>query len=329
MGDVIHVLPAVARLKRAYPGARITWAIEPRWAPLLEGNSAVDEVFLADTRSLRERPGRPASWSRVRELRRQLRAPGFDAAVDFQGLLKSALLARLSAAPRIYGFARHDLREPIARVCYTDRVAAQGTHVVEKYLSLAAALGANEGPVEFSLPEGEPDPALPQGEFILASPVAGWKSKQWPPQHYARLATQLWDRQGVSLVIDCATGDRAYCEQIRRLAPAGSCHLHVSTLAGLIAATRRARAVVGIDSGPLHLAAALGVQGVAIFGPTDPERNGPYGSTITVLRSPGVDTTYKRRDELLPEMAAISPEQVYKALEGWAAGHHAKETRQS
>jgi heptosyltransferase-1 len=315
MGDVIHALPVPGRLKHAFPDARISWAIEPRWEPLLAGNPFVDEVVAIPTSAWRKRPASPATWSAARALRRCLRATDFDAAIDLQGLLKSAVLARLSGASRVYGFERPELREPLARAFYSQCAATAGGHVVDKNLALAAALGAAAGPLEFPLPQGTPQPDLPTGEFVLASPVAGWKSKQWPPQYYARLAELLEKQTGLVLLLDCAPADRAYCEQIRRLARPGSCHLHVSRLEGLIAATRRARAVVGIDSGPLHLAAALGVAGVAIFGQTDPARNGPYGNTFTVLRAPDTVTSYKREDELAPSMAAIGPDLVWQALE--------------
>ena len=315
MGDVIHALPAVARLRDAFPGARITWLIEPRWAPLLAENPCVDEVIEVPTAAWRRHPLRPATWSEIRGLGRRLSAAGFDAALDFQGLLKSALLAQMSGAARVYGFARRELREPLAHLFYSQQVDTAANHVVEKNLALAAAAGAGHGEVLFPLPQGKPQPDLPAGDFVLASPVAGWKSKQWPPEYYARLAELLYRRSGTILLIDCALSDRFYCEQIRRLAPAGSCQLHVSEIEGLIAATRRARAVVGVDSGPLHLAAALGVGGVAIFGQTDPARNGPYGNTFRVLRAPDALTTYKREDGLAPSMATIQPEQVWTALE--------------
>jgi heptosyltransferase-1 len=315
MGDVIHALPAVTRLRGAFPGARITWLIEPRWTPLLAQNPCIDEVIEVPTAVWRSRALRPATWWEVRGFARRLRATGFDIAIDFQGLLKSALLAQMSGAARIYGFARHELREPLAHTFYSQPVDTGASHVVEKNLALAAAAGADHGEVLFPLPQGRPQPDLPSGDFVLASPVAGWKSKQWPPEYYARLAELLRRRGGMILLLDCAASDRFYCEQIRRLAPAGSCQLHVSELEGLIAATRRARAVVGVDSGPLHLAAALGVGGVAIFGQTDPARNGPYGNTFQVLRAPDALTTYKREDGLAPSMATIQPEQVWTALE--------------
>ena len=144
--------------------------------------------------------------------------------------------------------------------------------------------------------------------------MAGWASKQWPADHYAELAGLLWRERGVPLLLDCAPADQPYVEKICARAPAGSCQVHVSSLDELIAATRRARAVVGVDSGPLHLAAALDVPGVAIYGQTDPARNGPYGGSFTVLRARGVEASYRRGEETHPSMSRIGPELVWKAL---------------
>ncbi len=154
------------------------------------------------------------------------------------------------------------------------------------------------------LPAGAPEGSLPDGPFVLASPLAGWRSKQWPLDYYAELAGLLRGR-GIPLVLDFPPSSDA------RVEGAITCR---STLAGLVYATRRATAVVGVDSGPMHLAAALGKPGVAIFGPTDPARNGPYGGSLKALRSPSAVTSYKRRDAIDESMRRISPGQVFEAL---------------
>jgi heptosyltransferase-1 len=154
----------------------------------------------------------------------------------------------------------------------------------------------------FALPEGRPEGVLPDGPFVLASPLAGWAGKQWPLEYYAKLAA-MFRASGYSLVLN-----GPHTIEVPGALP------HASGLAGLIWATRRAAAVVGIDSGPLHLAAALCKPGVAIFGPTDPARNGPYGGSIRVLRARGARTTYKRHDEIDPSMRAVTPEEVWAAL---------------
>ena len=177
-------------------------------------------------------------------------------------------------------------------------------HAVERNLDLAAAAGASNILRTFPLPPGEQQAKLPEGDFVLASPLAGWGAKQWPLEYYSKLAERLHRECGMPLVLDAP-----YPLHVQ------GTETHVSTLAGLIYATRRATAVVGLDSGPLHLAAALGKQGVAIYGPTDPARHGPYGGTIAVLRSPDAVTTYRRTAEPDASMREITPDQVFEALE--------------
>ena len=149
----------------------------------------------------------------------------------------------------------------------------------------------------------------------LRRPAAGWKAKQWPSAYYSRLARLLADGLGWPLVLNCSPGERVEVEAIVREAPRDSCVVNVSSVEGLIGVTRHARAVVGVDSGPLHLAAALGKAGVALFGPTDPARNGPYGDSFTTLRAAEAVTTHKRRRSIAPSMLALEPESVFQALE--------------
>ena len=296
MGDLIHALPAVASLKAGFPGARLTWVVEPRWAPLLEGNPYVDRVVLLRRGSAR---GLLESW-------RELRAESYDFAVDFQGLFKSALVARAARPERIYGFDRAQLREGAAAIIYTHRMLSASTHVVDRNLDLAAFAGASARVLEFPLPQGAPEGELPECDFVLASPLAGWRSKQWPLGHYASLAERLMRELKTPLVLNVPPD--AALPAVEGIWP------HVSGLPGLIHAARRAAAVVGVDSGPLHLAAALAKPGVAIFGPTDPARNGPYGGSLRVLRSSEAVTTYKRNAAICDDMKAISPGEVFDAL---------------
>src|SRR5579883_2713856 len=288
LGDIIHTLPAVASLKHSYPGWRLTWAVEPKWAPLLEDNPFVDRVL----------PIRRDSLSAILASRRELRTEQYDFAVDFQGLLKSALTASIAHPGRIFGFHQSQTRERIAGLFYSDKTTSASVHVVDRNLDLAGAAGAASTVKVFPLPAGRPEGELPEGEFVLASPMAGWGAKQWPMEHYRALGERL-AAIGVPLVLNGAPGSGLP---------------HVSGLPGLIDATRRAAAVVGVDSGPMHIAAALGKPGVAIFGPTDPARNGPYGDSLYVLRSAAAVTTYKRRDAIDESMRAITPESVFEAL---------------
>jgi heptosyltransferase-1 len=298
MGDIVHTLPAVATLRHNYPGARITWLVEPRWAALLEENPHIDRVAWLRRHSA---AGLLQSW-------RELRSEPYDLAADFQGLIKSALAAAAARPGRIFGFDAALLRERAATVFYSRQVMSGAAHVVERNidLALAASGGAGEAVREFHLPAGKAEGELPEGDFVLASPLAGWRSKQWPLEYYAALASRLGRELGVPLVLNGPPG--AEMPAAQNIRP------HFSGIAGLIHATRRATAVVGVDSGPLHLAAALAKPGVAIFGPTDPERNGPYGGSPQVLRDEGAITSYKRRPEIDPSMRRIVPDDVFEAL---------------
>ena len=290
MGDILHTLPAVTGLHWAYPQARIHWVVEPRWQVLLEGNPALASVIPLDRRS----------WSSIRAVRAQLRALRIDAAYDFQGLIKSALVAWQSGAREVTGYEAGQLREPLARFFYSRRRPVTAAHVVDQHLELASV----KAPTVLSLPAGRAEGELPLGRFVLASPFAGWRSKQWPLEHFADLARRL----PVPLVLNVPPSEAG------QVAAMPNTVLHCSSIEGLIDATRRATAVIGVDSGPLHLAAALGKRGVAIFGGTDPARNGPYGGTIGVLRSPRAVTSYRRGDDIDPVMREITPEQVYAGI---------------
>lgn len=282
MGDIIHTMPALASIRRAFPDAHIAWLVDPKWRPLLEGNPCMDQVI--------ER----GQWG-------ELRAARYDAVLDFQGLTKSAVLARLARSDRLYGFAQP--RERQAALFYTSRVPTTAVHMVDQNLDLAAAMGAAERVRSFPLPPGSPEGVLPSSDFVLASPLAGWGAKQWPLEYYAVLGKTLQREHGLKLVLNGA----------QSIAVENTCP-HVSGIPGLIDATKRAVAVIGLDSGPMHLAAALGKSGVAVYGPTDPVRNGPYGGAITVLRAAGAITSHRRVREPDASMRAITPEEVYAAL---------------
>lgn len=304
MGDVIHALPAVASLKHSFPAARLTWLVDTPWAALLRHNPFVDTVIPFDRKHPR------TWWSTRRELLRRRYA----VAVDFQGLLKSAFAATLARPERIVGFHHAEVRERLAAVFYSQTVQAGVVHAVERNLALAKAAGAASMLRQFPLPPGEPEGVLPQDGFVLASPLAGWASKQWPLEYYAQLARLL----DLPLVLNGPPASRALLESVPGTIT------HVSSIEGLIDVTRRATAVVGVDSGPLHLAAALNKPGVAIYGPTDPARNGPYGGSLQLLfdksakpklqRADGRSGAYIRGTETDPAMRAITPELVLASL---------------
>ncbi len=298
MGDVIHALPAVSTLKASFPESEITWIVDPKWAPLLVGNPAVDRVVTFNRRDL----------ASVRASVKMLREQRFDFAIDFQGLIKSAFLASASGCGRRIGFHWKEVREGPAALLYTERVHTHERHVAEKNIELSLAAGASRIDRATPLPLGLSEGDLPDGPFVLACPMAGWTSKQWPLEYFVELARR------VPLVVNGAPSNEV---DLRRIKGA---RVHLSGIEGLLNATRRAMAVVGVDSGPLHIAAAMGKPGVAIFGPTDPDRNGPLGSSIRVLRVTGAVTTYKRGVVLSASMKAITPAMVLEALAGFVPG---------
>ena len=308
LGDILHALPAVASLKKSFPGHEISWLVARKWLPLLEGNPCIDRLIPFERRGM-------SGWL---EARRELRKLQPEMAIDFQGLVQSALLGRVARAGAFFGFDRSVAREPLASRFYSVAVHVTGPHRIERNLQLVCAAGAAGKNEETWLPPGTEEGDLPAGPFVLTSPFAGWNSKQWPLAYYEALGKRLEDN-GLQLVANLSP------QRVAEMGPFQHVHVHCSSLSGLICATRRASAVVGVDSGPLHLAAALQKPGVALFGPTDPAQTGPFRSPMTVLRAEDAQTTYKRSARTHPSMAAISVEQVLDAVSRSLAAHRTPE----
>lgn len=297
MGDIIHTLPAAITLKKSFPERKMIWIIASRWMPLLEGNPFIDETIPFDRRGF---GSLLKSWRRLREIRAEC-------AFDFQGLMQSALIGRAARSRALFGFDQSVAREPLASLFYTHRIRVKGPHRVERNVQLAEAAGSRIATYDAWIPQGVPEGDLPSGPFVLASPFAGWPGKEWPLERYESLARRL-QREGLELVVNVPEN------RARELSHLTHVRVYSSSLRGLIAATRRATAVVGVDSGPLHLAAALGKPGIGLFGPTDPLRTGPFGGSMTVIRANDVETTYKRHARVHRSMRLIAADQVADAL---------------
>jgi heptosyltransferase-1 len=247
-----------------------------------------------------------------------VRAARYQVAVDLQGAIRSAVLARWSGAPVIYGAA--EPRESPASLWYTRPVVAHGAHVIEQNLAVASAVAQRTMAVPpVQLPrdleaERRVDRRLTEarvGEFAILNPGGGWGAKRWPAERYGRVA-KLLARDGLRSIFNCGPGE----DDLAREAEAASEGVGKSmkcSITELIALTRRAKLFVGGDTGPLHLAAALQVPVVAIFGPTNPARNGPYGTRSIVLRSPVSPTTLARKSEPDEGMLEIGVEAVVHA----------------
>jgi lipopolysaccharide heptosyltransferase I len=315
MGDIVHALPAVAALRAAYPGAQLDWVVERKWSDLLAGCPAISEIIPQDR-------GLGATLRLVRALR----ARRYDAAVDFQGLYKSAALAGLSGARKRVGFAASHAREAGAARFYSKRVAPEASHVVEMNLALARAAGGSigEGAGQFPLQVSDAASAWldqqlePRNltEFYVLCPGGGWRSKCWPAEQYGHLHRKLAERHGWRGIVTYGPGERALAEAARLVAGEPEPLVLGTDVAQLKALLRRARFAVAGDTGPLHLAAALGTPVIGLFGPTDPQRNGPYGQLGSVVRNARPDqTTYQRGREYSPLMLSIRAEQVIEAIE--------------
>lgn len=315
LGDIVHALPAAASLKRAFPEAEIDWLVERQWVPLLAHNPHLARLQVVETRAWRKHPARTATWRALAASLSALRGRRYDCALDFQGLIKSAALARLTGAPKVIGFHRHDLREPLAFFFYTATAApirpggsgglpAPAPHIVEQYLALAAVAGAREPVHEFCCQASEEDEqrfsqwrqasGAGPGRYVVLSPGAGWEAKRWPEECFAELADLLAGETRCAVVINCGPGDEALAGRVLGAARLARPLLCQPALGELIALVSHASLVVAGDTGPLHLAAACGAPVVGIFGPTDPLRNGPYGLRSRVVRAPNACTTYAR-----------------------------------
>ncbi len=329
VGDIVHTLPAVAALGEAFPGAQIHWAIETRHAALIEGNPYVHRAVKLDTLGWRERFKFAETIEEAVRSLLALREVTFNAAIDFQGLYKSGLIAWVSRSRERVGFAENWLREPTVGIFYTEHVAPRGRrHIIEMNLALVERLGARppaSGGWKFPLPRTEPDDryvdeqlaALGAGEFVILNPGGGWKSKRWAPENYAELIRRLGPDLSWKIVLTGSRQEEDLIQTILERAEASQARYIPSTLVQLIALARRARLFVGGDTGPLHLAAAVGTPIVAIYDATDrlntPERNGPFCAADIVLLSQGA-VNHIRRGKNATYLQGVSVDSVLAAI---------------
>jgi heptosyltransferase I len=303
LGDVIHALPVARALRRARPQAHITWIVEAREHAILRDHPDIDRVIPVDTRRWRRLMRRPVGarevWGEVGRLRRCVRRAGFEVALDLQGLIKSGLLTAYTGARVRIGFSRSYCRERL-NVLFTNRRVTPppgAAHVVDQYLALLGPLDIPAAPPEFHLPawpaaEGRMDAALaetglrPGDRVVALNPGAGWPEKQWPVERFRTLAERLGTEADTRVLLLWGPGElemaKAIGTSLTRPAALGP----PTDLHELAAVLRRVSLVVAGDTGPLHLAAALGTPALGLYGPTRAERNGPYGPRCRGLQSP-------------------------------------------
>jgi len=357
MGDILHALPAVTALRIAHPAWVIDWVVEPRWRALLaaEGSAGrqssqtsaemqatppmntqplVDCLHLAATKDWRKAPFSRRTLHEIEALRSALRAGEYDAVVDLQGAIRSAVAARMAGCRRVIGEA--EPRERAARWLFTERVTTQGAHVIEQDVELVSTIAGDElTPVQPWLPvdpvaeawaddlfSASKQPGPPRtglgpwgGEqpAVLINPGAGWGAKRWPAERYAAVAAGLIGR-GFGVLVNAGPGEEPLAEVIATHTKGAATPL-TCTLEQLIAVTRRVALCIAGDTGPLHLACALGRPVVGIYGPTDPSRNGPFGTRFKVLRSPVSRRDHTRNEAPEAGLLTIQPEEVLRAAD--------------
>lgn len=322
MGDILHSMPAVTALRHAHPEWVIGWAIEPQWRGLFCANGCeprtssmplVDQLHMVPAKQWARSPLKLATLKDIRRVRRELRAMQYDIAVDMQGAVRSAMVARWAHARSVIGEANP--REFAAKWFFDRKVTTHGVHVIEQSLEIANAIFAESLPMTLPLlpcdPETESKAAeLPQ-PFVLLSPGAGWGAKRWPADRYGAVARQIAEA-GFGVVINSGPAEEHLTHAIAE-SSGGAARVLTLDLAELIAVTRRASLAIAGDTGPLHLACALGKPVVGIYGPTDPARNGPFHCPNRVLRHPESVRDHARRSEPEAGLLTITPQAVTNA----------------
>ncbi len=335
MGDILHALPAVTALRQAHPGWEIDWVVEPKWRALLaaEGSAGrdtgshramqpvVDRLHFAPTKQWRSAPLASQTRAAIKALRQSLAAADYDTVIDLQGAMRSAFLCRMSGCRRRIGEASP--RERSARWFFTERVATRGLHVIEQDLELAAAIAGDD--LKFVQPWLPVDPAAEawaeaflsnsrKAKTVLINPGAGWGAKRWPVERYATVAKGLIGR-GCRVLVNAGPGEEQLADVLVKQT-AGVATALSPSLERLIAVTRRVALAIAGDTGPLHLACALGKPVVGVYGPTDPSRNGPFGTRFKVLRNPASRRDHSRIQSPEAGLLTIEPDQVLHAAEG-------------
>jgi heptosyltransferase-1 len=299
LGDVVHAIPVAAALRRAFPSARIDWLVSAKHREILDLVPVIDRRLVVNDRpsagSGRADDGGTSLLGAIAELRRSR----YDVAIDLQGLIKSAVLARLSGAPRVLGFSSRYARERAARLFYTEAHdpgrgglydPRETRHVVDINLGLLGLLGITAPVREFPIEDVDSNVARvirrqTGGRYALLNPGAAWPNKRWPPARLAAIAVELRARHGLMSVVLWGPGEEPLAAEVVAGADGAAVLSPRTTIADLVALARRAALMVSGDTGPTHIAAALGTPIVGIYGPTRPARNGPMSPLdLTVSR---------------------------------------------
>jgi lipopolysaccharide heptosyltransferase I len=293
LGDIVHAIPAVAAIKKAFPQSRVDWLVDRKHRDIVDLVTVVDRVIAIDSNSL-------AGWSEAISLIRQTK---YDAAIDLQGLLKSAVFARASGADHVIGFSIYHLREKTARPFYSTTADVDEEHVILKNLRLLRAIDVDSTEIVFPLRIPDSDAlkelreAVPADRpFALINPGAAWPNKCWPPERFGGLASFIRDECHMTPVILWGPGEESLAQGVVTVSAGAAVKAPPTRVTDIVALARAASLFVSGDTGPLHIAAAVGTPIVALFGPTDPVRNGPYRTEdISISRYEACGCHYDRR----------------------------------
>jgi heptosyltransferase I len=312
LGDIVHTFPAVAGLRTSFPRAEFVWLTHPRWVELVASSGLASEIWPVDSRRL----------SSIRQIIAKIRPQHWHAAIDYQGLWKSALLPFLGGVPKRIGFSSATIREYGVPILYTDPVRARAAHIADQNGELSLHAGATQavGPVKLIVDDANQQrvrsdlAAAGIQRYIVLSPGGGWRSKCWPAERFGQLCGRIRQELSLRCVINYGPGEESLAAAVKAASGNADPLVYDGALGQLMALLRNAECIVGGDTGPLHLAISLGTKAVAIFGPTNPARNGPYPPQPSLLRDPDAVTTHKRETETNPSLLKISVEQVLQAV---------------
>jgi heptosyltransferase-1 len=285
LGDVVHAIPAVAALIDRYSEARVDWIVDPRYVDLVKRIERIGSVIPCDPRQ---------GWGSLMVTARRLRRERYDAVVDLQGLIKSAVLARVAGARRTIGFTSPHLRESFASVFYTEtHDPGDARHVIDKALALLRALGVQDTTVRFPLTV---PPRVRSDAYVLINPGAAWPNKRWPADRFGALAAAIRERHGLRSVVLWGPGEEGAAADVVAASRGAAEQAPLTSITDILALAQGASLMVSGDTGPLHLAAAVGTPIVALFGPTRSERNGPWSpADISLSRFDTCVCHYERR----------------------------------
>ncbi len=322
MGDILHALPAITALRAAHPEWFLGWAVEPQWHDLLCAGECdkrgprmpiIDAIHIVPAKQWAHAPVSMKTLWDIRRVRRELREARYDICIDLQGAVRSAVIGRWARTSRLIGEDKP--REYAARWLFSERVQTRGVHVIEQAIEVANAVASELLPAMLPwLPtdtNAETKAHSIAQPFVLISPGAGWGAKRWPTERYAAVARGL-HQAGYKAVVNTGPGEESITRELASLSGDSATVLRL-TISELIAITRRASLAIAGDTGPLHLASALGKPVVGIFGPTDPARNGPFWGSFKVLRHPESRRDHARHAEPEAGLLTISPEAVLDA----------------